>query len=403
MTLFYLVRKNVGYHLSSSLLSIILCSLGIATLCLILLASTQLNEQLEKKSRHIDLVVGAKGSPLQLILNSVYHVDNPTGNISLKEAHQLSKNPFVKIAVPLAMGDNYQGYRIIGTDSNFLKLYQTTIATGRWFTKDFEIVVGASVARKAGLQIGDKVISAHGLSSSEDLHKAHPYLVVGILGDSKNIPDNLLLTKLTSIWHMHDHIQHEGHAGEEDLLHLIAPSEGEEEITSLLIQYKNPAAIATFPQMVNKKTNLQAASPAIESSRIFSLLGIGFDSLQILSYLLMVMAGGGIFINLLNNLKNRKYELAIMRTMGASRINVFMLTIIEGTYITFIGTIMGLLLAHLTLFFITIYNNNEMINPFYFIGQEILIVLIGCLVGFIAALLPAMKSYSTQLSETLAK
>lgn len=402
MNLFYLVRKNVRYNLSSCILSIMLCSFGIATLCLIVLFSTQLNEQLERKSKNIDLVVGAKGSPLQLILNSVYHVDNPTGNISLKEAHQLSKSPFVKVAVPLAVGDNYKGYRIIGTDSNFLRLYQTKVARGRWFTADFEIVIGATVAKKAGLQIGDKLTSAHGLSNNEDLHTAHPYLVVGILKDSKNTPDDLLLTALSSVWRTHDH-EHENSDGVNDLHHMITASESEKEITSLLIQYKNPAAIAVFPQMINKETNLQAASPAIESSRIFSLLGIGFDALQILSYLLMLMAGGGIFISLLNNLKNRKYELAIMRTMGASRIKIFMLTITEGAYITFIGTVMGLLLAHIIFFLIITYSKNELINPFYYNEKEALIAITGNLIGFAAALLPAIKSYSTQLSNTLAK
>lgn len=402
MNLFYLVRKNVRYNLSSCILSIMLCSFGIATLCLIVLFSTQLNEQLERKSKNIDLVVGAKGSPLQLILNSVYHVDNPTGNISLKEAHQLSKSPFVKVAVPLAVGDNYKGYRIIGTDSNFLRLYQTKVARGRWFTADFEIVIGATVAKKAGLQIGDKLTSAHGLSNNEDLHTAHPYLVVGILKDSKNTPDDLLLTALSSVWRTHDH-EHENSDGVNDLHHMITASESEKEITSLLIQYKNPAAIAVFPQMINKETNLQAASPAIESSRIFSLLGIGFDALQILSYLLMFMAGGGIFISLLNNLKNRKYELAIMRTMGASRIKVFMLTITEGAYITFIGTIIGLLLAHLIFFLMITYSKSELIDPLYYNGKELLIVITGSLIGFVAAGLPAIKSYSTQLSDTLAK
>lgn len=403
MTLFYLVRKNVRYNLSSSILSIVLCALGTAILCLLLLVSIQLNEQLEIRSRNIDLVVGAKGSPLQLILNSVYHIDNPTGNISLKEARQLSENPFVKLAVPLAMGDNYKGHRIVGTDSNFLILYQTAVATGKWFTNDFEVVIGSEVATKNSLKIGDKITSAHGLSNSQDLHTEHPYLVTGILAKSGNIPDNLLLTKLSSVWHMHGHAQHENHTDDEDLRHIIAPVESGEQITSLLIQYKNPAAVAMFPQMVNQKTNLQAASPAIESSRLFNLLGIGLDTLQILSYLLILMAGSSVFISLLNNLKNRKHELAIMRSMGASRLKVFTLMIIEGTYITFIGTALGILLAHLALITVTIYGKNEMINPLYMNEREVIILLIGSFVGFIAALFPAIKSYSTQLSETLAK
>src|SRR5690606_1970833 len=103
-----------------------------------LLTSKQIEEQLTSNSQGIDLVVGAKGSPIQLILSSIYHIDNPTGNISYREARALAANRLVKLAVPLSLGDNYRGHRIIGTDSSFLQLYGLELETGRLWQSDFE-------------------------------------------------------------------------------------------------------------------------------------------------------------------------------------------------------------------------------------------------------------------------
>src|SRR5690606_17281908 len=115
--------KYLKQNRATSVLGILLSAFGSGILCLLLLTSRQLENQLERNSAGIDLVVGAKGSPTQLILSSIYHVDNPTGNISLQEAQALSKHPMIARAVPLALGDNYKGHRIVGTDSSFLALY----------------------------------------------------------------------------------------------------------------------------------------------------------------------------------------------------------------------------------------------------------------------------------------
>src|SRR5690606_15384295 len=122
-------------------------------LCVLLLASNQIEQQLVNNSRGIDLVVGAKGCPMQLILSSVYHMDNPTGNTDYREAQALAANRFVKLAVPLSLGDNYQGHRIVGTDSSFLQLYGLQLAEGRLWQSDLEAVLGAGVAEKHGLNL----------------------------------------------------------------------------------------------------------------------------------------------------------------------------------------------------------------------------------------------------------
>ncbi|RZL42297.1 MAG: ABC transporter permease, partial [Pedobacter sp.] len=248
----------------SAWLNIMLIAFGTGILTILLLASTQIEEKLNNNSKDIDLVVGAKGSPLQLILSSIYYIDFPTGNIPLKEANQLAKNPFVKRATPLALGDNYQGARIVGTDSNFISLYSLKTQSGKFWSADLEATIGANVAQEHNLKVGDTFFGAHGLTENKDQHKDHAYKIVGILAPQGNVTDNLILTNIASIWKMHE----EPHEHEEGEAHDHEKEEAEalnsRELTSLLIQYRSPMAVAMFPQMVNQTTNMQAASPAQE-------------------------------------------------------------------------------------------------------------------------------------------
>ncbi|WP_449437467.1 ABC transporter permease [Pedobacter steynii] len=127
--------KSIWSKPLSSALNIILIAFGTGILTILLLASKQIGDKLENNSKDIDLVVGAKGSPLQLILSSIYYIDFPTGNIPLKEAQELAKSPFVKKAVPLALGDNYNGVRIVGTDTNFVGIYKLKLKAGKFWQK----------------------------------------------------------------------------------------------------------------------------------------------------------------------------------------------------------------------------------------------------------------------------
>lgn len=399
-----LAQKNIRYNLSSSLLCILLTALGTAIFCLVLLVAKQLDRQLRINGEHIDLVVGAKGSPLQLILNSIYHVDYPTGNILLQDAQGIAKNPLVKLAVPLSMGDNYQGYRIIGTDSNFLSLYACKIAMGRWVENDFEAVIGAQIAAKRQLRLGDKIIGAHGLSANADLHEDHPYTVTGILAQRNNITDQLVLTNLSSVWHMHEeHADHTHEKEADEVKSLVETRHQGKEITSLLIQYKNPTAVALFPRMVNQSTNMQAASPSMESARLFSMMGIGLDTLNILAYVLMLIAALSVFISLYNAFQGRKYELAMMRSMGATRTKLCCLMLTEGWYITLLGTCLGILLAHTSLGIINQTGHQEMLDPWQLYREEIQVIGIGSFIGIVASLVPGIKAYLTPISTTLSQ
>ena len=477
-----LVWKNISQQWGSTLLSVLLTAFGVAILIVIYISSVTLEKQLENNTKNIDLVIGAKGSPMQLILSSLYHVDNPTGNIPMSEANKLAENPLVQLATPISLGDNYKGHRIIGTDASFLQLYELKLKEGKLWSKSFEVVLGSEVARKHNIKIGDQIFSAHGLSADAHQHDDHPFTVVGILNPAQSIVDNLILSNLASVWEVHgiahngehihgehcdhnhdhdhndghnhahekpstaqshndehkhdhsdhDHAHHEGHdhshddhkhehsesshVHEEQLVtekpqnNDFIKSLGQDmiedqgvEITALLIKYSSPTAISVLPRMVNQSTQMQAASPAMESSRIFSLLGVGFDSLGILAYVIMVIAGFSVFISLYNAMKDRKYDLAIMRTLGATKAKLFTITIVEGLVITLIGGIFGLILGHSILYYISLQTSEsaDFIQAFAMHPNEFVILISAILIGVIASIIPAIKAYQTTISNTL--
>lgn len=434
MNILHIAWKNIRQNPSSSILGILLTAFGTGILCVLLLASNQIEQQLVSNSRGIDLVVGAKGSPMQLILSSIYHMDNPTGNINYREAQALAANRFVKLAVPLSLGDNYRGHRIVGTDSTFLQLYGLKLAEGRLWQSDFEAVLGAAVAKKQQLRLGDQLYGAHGLSEAGSAHGDHPYTVVGIVEPANNITDQLVLTNLASVWQTHEEVHgdtfpetdgqragtvHEGdpghHEGDYDQAELVLQQprlvksmmeglgSGGREITSMLIQYRNPSAIALFPRMVNQRTSMQSASPAFESARLFSLLGIGIDSLEILAYVIILMAALSVFISLYSALKRRKYDLAIMRTLGASQGKLFGIVIGEGILLTFVGALIGIVIGHIAFYLIGAGAGNTatLLDAAILLPQEAWLLLIGTFIGFLAAVIPAIKAYRTSISQTL--
>ena len=451
MNILQLAWKNLTQQKGNTFLSILLTAFGIAILTVLYVSSDSIEKQLENNSKDIDLVIGAKGSPLQLILSSLYHVDNPTGNIAYAEAQQLAQNPLVDLAVPISLGDNFKDHRMIGTDSTYLELYNLAIKEGTLWSKSFEAVIGYETARKHNLKIGDKIHGAHGLSAEGHVHDDHPFAVVGILELSNSVVDNLILCNLESVWdvhgihhdeeHNHDHKHEEEHAHQnhDDHDHEHDHPHGQEknntteevisreeamagknqvfiksigqdmiedqglEITAMLIRYRTPTAIGVIPKLVNQTTNMQAASPAIETTRLFSLVGVGIDSLEILAYVIMFMAGLSIFISLYNAMKQRKYDLAIMRTMGATKNKLFALVLVEGLVITFLGGIVGLILGHLALYFITQQTSAsaDFVEAFTILPQEWILLIFAIFVGAIASVIPAFKAYQTSISTIL--
>ena len=213
MSLLHLAWRNLVHRPLALVLSLLLFALGTGLIALLLLMQRQLQENFENNLAGVDLVVGAKGSPLQLILSSMYHVDSPTGNISLKEARPFLNpaNPLIETAVPLSLGDSYGGYRIVGTTPDFLKLYHTDVAEGRAWEANMEVTLGAAVAQATGLNLGDTFKSSHGFDEGVDAgHVDHvEFKVVGILAAKGTVADHLILTTNQSFWLVHGEVDHE--------------------------------------------------------------------------------------------------------------------------------------------------------------------------------------------------
>jgi len=397
----YLIAKplNTG-------LNILLLALGLSIITVLILIQDQFENKMTKDAEGIDLVVGAKGSPLQLILSSVYHIDFPTGNIDMADAINLSKNRLVKNIIPLGMGDNYQGYRIVGTNHDYLELYKAPMAEGAVWDKPFEVVLGNETAAKLGLGVGDTFIGSHGIGSSSHEHDEHPYKITGILVPMGNVLDKLILTSIESVWYTHDE-GHDHEKFEKSVSKTGFPETDEDrEVTSLLVQYRNPIAAVQLPRFINSKSALQAASPSFEISRLFELLGVGVKLIQGLAIVIIIIAGLGIFIALFNSLKERKYDLAVMRTLGASSGQLFLHIVLEGVILTVLGAIVGIVIGHLFLAVLVMQNEQGAISgltAMVFLVEELWILVYAVLVGIIASLIPAWNAYQTDIAKQLTK
>ncbi len=349
IALAYLREKKL-----TSALNVLLLALGVGTIVSLLLILAQAEDRMERDSAGIDLVIGAKGSPMQLILSSVFHVDIPTGNIPIAEASQIIAAPAVKRAVPLALGDSYRSFRIVGTNSGYIDLYNGRLVNGRLWNKPLEAVVGADAAKATGLGIGKTFAGAHGLTDvGGGTHEQHRYVVVGILGPTGSVLDRLIVTSLASVWQIHEGpaketatgtSTHKDHDDEDDVDH-GRHAQGNE-VTAYLVQYATPLAAVSFPRLVNASSSMQAASPAMESARLFQLLGVGISALKGFSAIMMLCAALGIFIGLMNALDERRADLALLRVLGAPRSVVVLVTLIQALALGLAGVILGVLLGH---------------------------------------------------------
>lgn len=402
IALAYLREKKL-----STALNVLLLGLGVGTIIALVLLLAQAEERMERDAGGIDLVIGAKGSPMQLILSSIFQVDIPTGNIPLAEAAQIIAEPVVKRAIPLALGDSYKGFRIVGTNPAYLELYDGKLAAGRIWDKPLEALLGADAARVTGLSIGVKFAGTHGLTDSGGSeHTDQPYVVTGILQPSGSVMDRLILTSVSSVWQLHDHGDAKGatksakHAEGDDHDHASS-----QEVTAYLIQYATPLAAVSFPRMVNASSSMQAASPAMESARLFQLVGVGVTALKGFAVVMMLCAGLGIFIGLMNALDERRADLALLRVLGAPPAVVVLSTLLQGAMLGLTGVILGVALGHAAAEWIgQTYGASQRvaIGGRIWVSQEWWIVGGALLLALLASLIPAWRAYREATPELLA-
>jgi putative ABC transport system permease protein len=386
----------------SSALTVLLFALGVATIVALMLVNHQLETKSEKDNAGIDLVVGAKGSPLQLVLSSVYHVDIPTGNISGEDAQRIAQLPIVKQAVPLALGDSFRRFRIVGTDARFETLYGLRIASGARATQPMQAMLGAAAARESGLTLGSTFAGNHGLSESGGAHGEASFVVTGIFAPTGSVADRLILTPIESVWHLHPepakHAKHEPHDHADEAEH-------SREITALLVQYASPLAAARLPREINAMSALQAASPAQEMTRLFGFLGIGIGVLRALAAGVVLLAAASVFAALSAAMADRRADLHLLRVLGAPRGVVFASVLLQGAVIGLMGVILGLLLGHLAVEGLGAWMARPQgigIGGWAWVHGEAWVFAGALALAAAAAIIPAWRAYRTNLPAGLA-
>ena len=390
----YLREKPLG-----TLLNILLLGLGVGTIIALALTLSQLDDRMERDAAGIDLVIGAKGSPLQLVLSTVFQVDVPTGNISVAEAAPVIASHMVRRAIPMALGDSYKSFRIVGTTPAYADIYGASLRDGRTWHAPLDVVVGADAARTTGLTIGKSFAGAHGLSERASEHVEHPYTVVGVLKPTGSVIDRVILTSVESVRLMHEQAKTLSGSGKHD-------DGAGDQVTAYLIQYAMPLAAASFPRAVNASGALQAASPATEIARLFNLAGVGIVALKGFALVMVLCAALGIFVGLTNTLDERRADLALLRLLGASRATVFLTIIVQGAALGLAGVILGVAIGHAgTEWMGTVLEKTHRLSltGFTVAGEEIWVILGALLLAMLAGLVPAWRAYRSAVPELLSR
>ena len=378
-------------------LNLLLLALGLGAITFVLLVSHQITRAFDRDLAGIDVVVGAKGSPMQLILSGVFHIDAPTGNVPLAAMNELQANPQVARLIPISLGDNFRGFRIVGTSFDYPKLYGATLTSGTLWTQPMQAVLGDQVARQTGLKVGDSFAGAHGLGAGGESHGQVMYRVTGVLAVSGSVLDRLILTATESVWAVHEKDTALDFEDQKIL-------EDEREITLALIQYTSPLAAVTFPRFVNSTTQMQAAAPALEMTRLLSMMGVGTDVLKALSGVLLLTAGLSVFVALWSAVREHRADLALLRMLGAPPRKIAGLLLCEALWLALLACVLGVLAgqgAIAAAAWALQAEKSVAIGAFVWPIELAVVPALALGVALLASALPASEAYRTSVFELL--
>ena len=398
MTLLQLAWSYLRARPLGTLLNVLLLALGIGTIGFVLIVDGQIGNSLNRDAQGIDLVVGAKGSPIQLMLAGIFHLDVPTGNIPLKSVQDLARNPLIRRVVPLSIADSFRGFWIVGTTPDYIDLYHGAFASGQAWTERMQAVFGATVAVHSGLHVGDRFVGSHGLAEGGPVHGDSVYTVTGVLKPTGTVLDRLVLVNPESVWFVH-----EGNITDPEEKKVI---EDERQVTVLLVQYATPLAAVSLPRKINSETNMQAASPAYETARLFRMIGVGADVIRAFGGVVLATAALSLFIALYHALNERAYDIAVLRTLGARPVSIAMMLLLEALMLAILGGILGLVLAHGLAAILEWWMSQQEsipIDAWAFSANELWLLVPSLLASLLAALLPSWRAAHANISATLAR
>jgi putative ABC transport system permease protein len=400
MSLWKIVLKNIVQRKLSSTLTSASIGLGVAVVIAVLALRAQTRESFEQSTFGYELIVGPKQfSPLQLVLNTVYHLETSPGNIPWSRYQDLSTHKAVAAAIPMSVGDSLRGARIVGTTEAFFSAFSLALE-GRAFRFDpvrleqamagkeapggFEAVVGARAAAQTGLRLGDTFQASHGVEDAGSPH-AEKWTVVGILKPSGTPNDRAIFINLDSFYEIKDHRRSSG-------------------ISAILVKTRSLASSEQLKYDLNQLPDCMAATPALVMAEFFTK----FDWIPLMflaiASLVVVMAAVSIFVAIYNSMSERRRAIAIMRALGARRATVLGIILLEAATLCLFGALAGLAVGHLLTAVaggILSSRSGVGISAFAFRPEEAAVIAGVLLLGALAGILPALKAYRSDIADGL--
>ena len=357
-----------------------------------------------------DLIVGARGSPVQLLLYSVFHMGNPTNNIGWESYQEITESAQVKWAIPLSLGDSHKGYRVVGTTTQFYehfrfgKQQRLHLEQGVWFGGSYQAAVGAEVAAELGYKPGDQIVIAHGSGDESFItHDDEPFTVVGILKRTGTPVDRAVYVGLESI----DKIHQEFEGGDHDHDPLMGHRNHDEEtdegnLSAVLVGLQSRGAAVSMQREINEHDHepLTAIMPGVVLLEVWQMMSMIERTLMIVSGLVVAVGLFSMLIILMTSLNERRREMAILRSVGARPAHVFALIMGEAVFLTLLAIGLGVAMVYgLMLLLQPLLESTY--GLYLVIGwptmTELLLLAIIAVCGFVVGLIPSIRIYRYSL------
>lgn len=362
-----------------------------------------------------DLIIGAKGGPLQLLLYTVFHIGGAVNNIRMSTYEDIKNNRLVEWSIPISLGDSYKGYRVIGTDENFFEHYrfrgdkQVHLISGKIPTETFDVALGIEVANKFHLKVGDPIVLSHGISADSILnHDATPFRIVGIIAPTQTPIDTGVYINLYGMEAMHFGWE----TGVPDDINKINPDRFKKEnikitqLTSFMVKLKSRIAVLKLRRDIDQyeKEPIMAIIPGLALQEMWQTIGYVEQILFLVSLCVLLVGLLSILISLYTSINERRREMAILRSLGASSTHVFTLLIYESSFLVMLGCFFGVTSLYGLLFFVRpwLESNFSVYLEIQSLSSKEWAYLLGIfLTGTLAGLIPAIKAYMNSLQDGL--
>jgi putative ABC transport system permease protein len=408
-----IVRRSLTQHALSTCVTLLSVGLASGLTMAVFAIKRQTYEAFTGGPVGFDAVLGARGSQLQLVLNTVFHLETSPGNIPYSMYTAIAADPGVQLAIPYAVGDNYEGYRVVGTTPQLFTDFEYSagrklrVATGgRIFSLEEKgAVVGSFVAQRLGLKLGDHFTPYHGLTN--DAEKAHEdeYEVIGILQPSNSPSDRVIWIPLEGLYRMSGHVLRGTGRAYTPKADSTIPLE-HLEVSAVMLKLKDPTAGIYLDQAINRSG--KSATLAWPIGRVmadlFGKIGWMNNVLAMIAYLVVVVAAGSILASIYNTMNERRREFAILRSLGARRSTVFSAIVMEAATIAALGTLVGFLVYAAILGAAAVIvraQTGVVLDPFRFDWALVLTPVGMIVLGALSGLVPAFKAYRTDVASNL--